>query len=62
MTTVIHTDSCYTLTAHSMTHMTSQAQMLLVNFVSNSDFGFSLNGNRQDNIKLVNRQSTRFGV
>jgi len=61
MTVVIHTDSHYTLTAPSMTRITSVTQILLVNSVCDLVFVFSLNCNRQDDIKLIDCQSTRFG-
>jgi len=62
MLLVIHTDSHYALTTPSMTHITSLTLLLEVNFVSNLVFAFSLNHNRQDNIKLIDCQSTWFGI
>jgi len=58
----IHTDSRRALTAAPLTGMPSVTQILLVTFVSNLDCAFSLICKRQDNIRLINRQSTRFGV
>jgi len=62
MMVVIHTDSCSALTAPSMTGTPSLTQILLVNFVCNLDCALSLICKRQDNIRLINRQSTQFGV
>jgi len=62
MTVVIHTDSHYALTTPSMTCLTSLTQILLVKFVSNLVFAVLLNRNRQDDIKLIDSQSSRFGV
>ena len=45
-----------------MTHMTSLTQILFVNFASKTILVLSLNCNRQDNIKLIDHQSTWFGV
>ena len=57
-----HTDSHCALNASSLTGTLSLTQILLVNFVSNLDCVFSLICKRQDDIRLNNRQSTRFGV
>jgi len=58
----IHTDSRCALTAPSLTGTPSLTQMLLVNFVSNVDCAFSLICKRQDDIGLINCQSSQFGV
>jgi len=62
MMVVIHTDSHCALTAPSMTGMPSLTQILLVNYVSNSHCALSLICKRQDDIRLINCQSTQFGV
>jgi len=62
MMVVIHTHSCCALIAPSMTHMPSLTHILLVNFVSNLDCAFLLICKRQDDIRLINRQSTLFRV
>jgi len=62
MMVVIHTDSRRALTTPSMTGMPSLTQILLVNYVSNLDCALSLICKRQDDIRLINRQSTQFGV
>jgi hypothetical protein len=59
---VIHTDSHTALTAPSMTGMLSLSQILLVNCVSDLHCVFSLVCERQDDIMLIEHQSTRFGV
>ena len=53
MTAVIHLGLYCALTAFSLTRMTSLTSILLVNFVPNLGFAFSLNRNRQDDIKFV---------
>jgi len=58
----IHIDSRCALTAPPLTGTPSLTQILLVNFVSNLDCTFSLICKRQDDIRLINRQSTRFVV
>jgi len=58
----IHTDLRCTLTAPPLTGTPSLTQILLVNVVSNLDCAFSLICKRQDNIRLINRESTWFGV
>jgi len=58
----IHRDARCALTASSLTGTPSLTQILLVNFVSNLDCAFSLICNRQDDIGLINRQSSQFGV
>jgi len=58
----ILTDSHCALTAPAPTGTPSLTQILLVNFVSNLDCAFSLICKRQDDIRLINRQSTRFEV
>jgi hypothetical protein len=62
MMVVIHTDSRCAMTAPSMTHMSSQRETLLVNFIFSLDCTFSLIRKRQDDIVLNSCQSTRFGV
>jgi len=62
MMMVIHTDSRCALTVPSMTGTPSLTQTLLVNFVSNLDCALSLICNRQHDIRLINCQSTQFGV
>jgi len=61
MMVVMHTDLCRALTTPSMTCMPALTQILLVNFVSNLNYVFSLICKRQDNI-MINCQSTHFGV
>ena len=58
----IHSDSRCALTAPSLTGTPSLTHILLVNFVSNSNWAISLICKRQDDIGLINRQSTPFGV
>jgi len=58
----VHTDSRCVLTAPPLTGRPSLTQILLVNFVSNLDCAFSRISKRQNDIRLINRQSTRFGV
>jgi len=58
----IHTDLRCTLTAPSLTGTPSLTRILLVNFVSNLDCAFSLICQRQDDIGLINGQSSQFGV
>jgi len=62
MMVVIHTDSRCALTAPSMTGTPSLTEIVLVNFVTNLDCALSIICKRQDNIRLINRQSTQFGV
>jgi len=62
MTVVIHTNLHYSLTTPSMTRMTSLTQMLFVDFVYNCVFALSLDCNRQDDISLIDCESTWFGV
>ena len=62
MMVVIPTDLGYALTIPSMTRMPSLTNILLVNFVFNIDCAFSLRCRRNDNIMLIDRQSTWFGV
>jgi hypothetical protein len=59
---VIHTDSRSALTAPCMTGTLSLSQTLLVNSVSDLHCVFSLICKTQDDIMLIDRQSTRFGV
>jgi len=58
----IHTDWRCALTAPLLTGMLSLTKILLVNFVSNLDCAISLICKRQDDIRLINHQSTQFGV
>jgi len=58
----IHTDSHCALTAAPLAGTPSLTQILLVDFVSHLDCAFSLICERQDDIMLINRQSTQFGV
>jgi len=58
----IHTDLRCALTAPSLTDMASLTQILLVHFVSNSDCVYSLICKRQDDIRLINRQSSQFAL
>jgi hypothetical protein len=62
MMVVIHTDSRCAMTAPSMTRMSSLSETLLVNFILSLNCAFSLIHKRQDDIALINCQSTRFGV
>jgi hypothetical protein len=55
-------DSRCALTAPAMTHMPSVTNMLLVNFVVNIDCGFSLTSKRHNDIVVIDRESTPFGV
>lgn len=58
MTVVIHSDSGYAVTAPSMTCMISLTYMLLVDFISNFSFAFSLDHNREGYIKYVGGVTT----
>jgi len=58
---IIRTGSHSRLTAPSMTQMTSLTYILLVQFVSNWICGFSLNSNRQHDIKFIHCLSPWFG-
>jgi len=62
MMVVIHTDSRCAWTAPSMIGMPSRTGIWLVNVVSNLDGTLSLICTRRDDIWLINRQSTQFGV
>jgi len=62
MMVVIHTDSRCALTTPSLTRMSSLSETLFVNLISSLDCAFSLICKRQDDIALINCQSTRFGV
>jgi len=62
MMVVIPTNSRCALTIPSMTRMPLLINILLVNFVFNIDCAFSLRCRRNDDIMLINRQSTWFGV
>jgi len=53
MMVIIHRGSLGVLPAPSMTRMLSVTYILSVNFVSNLDFSFSVNLDRQDDIKFV---------
>jgi len=56
------TGSHCTLTAPSMTGMTSLTRTFSANFVSNFGFAFSLYSNRPVDIKFVGRLLTGFGI
>jgi hypothetical protein len=62
MMAVICPSSCCALTFLSLSRMTFWTDILLVNYVSKVDYVFSLNHNRQDDIKCVGHLSTGFGV
>ena len=62
MMVVIPTDSRYALTIPSTTCMPSLTNILLVNFVFTIDCASSLRCRRHDDIMLIDRQSTWFGV
>jgi hypothetical protein len=62
MMVVIHTDSRCTMTAPSMTCMSSLSETLWVNVIFRLDCAFSLIRKRQDDILLISCQSTLFGV
>jgi len=62
MMVVIPTDSRCALTPPSMTRMQSLIYILFVYFVYNTHCTLGLTYKRQDNIMLIDRQSTRFGV
>jgi hypothetical protein len=62
MLVVIHTDWRCAMTAPSMTSTSSLSVTLLVNFIFSLDCTFSLVRKWQDDIALINRQSTWFGV
>jgi hypothetical protein len=61
MMVVIHTDSCCTLTARSITRIPSQSETLFVYFISSSDCAFSVIYKRQHNNPLMNCQTSQFG-
>jgi len=58
----IHPDSCCTMTAPSMTRMSSLSETLLVNGILSLDCAFSLIRKSQDDIVLISCQSAWFGV
>ena len=62
MIVVIHTDSRCALTTPSKTRMPSLTQISLVNSISNLNCAFLCICKRQDDIRLINHLSTRFGV
>jgi len=62
MMVVIYTDSCCAMAAPSMTPMSSLTETLLVNFIFSLDCAFSRIRKRQDDIALINCQSSWFGV
>jgi hypothetical protein len=62
MMVVIPTNLSCALTTPCVTHMQLLTHILLENFVFNLDCAFSLTSKRQDNITLINHQSTLFGV
>jgi len=62
MMVVIHTDSRWAMAAPSMTPMSSLSETLLVNLSISLDCAFSHISQRQDDIALINCQSSWFGV
>jgi len=58
----IHTDSRCAMAAPSMTPMSSLSETWLVNFIFSLDFTFLRLRRRQDDIALINSQSSWFGV
>ena len=60
MMVIIHSALYCALTAASMTRMTSLTYILLVCFICNFVLTVSLNGDGQDDIMFIGRQSTRF--
>jgi len=61
MTVVIQPDSYSTLTAPSMTRMTSLTHILLVNLITNLGFGFSLNSNWHTDMEFIGCHTGWFG-
>jgi hypothetical protein len=62
MMVVIHPDLRCALTHPSMTCMASLTEILFKLFMSHFDCAYSIICKRLDNIMLISRQSTRFGV
>jgi hypothetical protein len=61
MTVVVQIDSSCTLTALSMTTMTSLTYILLAHFVTNIGFALSLNSHLQNKTERDGRLTARFG-